>query len=547
MGDRSLTRRMRHILAILVPALALGIPAPPVRALEFKKLEGIARPAAPALPQVRPATWVLDRPIDAEAYRLGPGDLVGLFAHNVERTREEHLVESDGRLELPGLGRVPAAGLSLAELRRRAAPRLGHLFACDSVDLWIAQPRRIRVQVAGHGLEPNWLELDYQSRLSAILADKPAAMPAADPHAALPSLLKEPAAADSLSWRNVTIVREGGELSVDLLHHLRAGDLADNPVLEGGDRVVWGRRGLEVEAWGPFRHGEGPQEFRPGDTPARLATLLGGPRPGLREPRYEVVRPGPDGRVAARWELLATDPDFGTLALAPHDRLYLRADGLEDAGAQAEVAGRVLRPGRYAIEPGRTTLADLLAWARPDSATADLARPRLSRRPGHDAEARFVGEVMQLAELNRFERDYLKSRILHEGGRVSLPYDAAWFDPAQVLVQDGDRLELPRRDLDVEVLGAVLRPGRTSWRAGWSARDYVEHAGGKLRGANLAELRLRRAGADQFGPVPRGYRPQPGDVLMLMYREELTAWQKFKEGIGVMAQILTVVLVARTI
>ncbi|MDP2361251.1 MAG: polysaccharide biosynthesis/export family protein [bacterium] len=514
-------------------------------ALDLKDLGKLGRSAS-AAPAPAAPSWVLERPIDPESYRLGPGDLLGLYAYNLERTREERPVESDGRLELPGLGRVPAAGLSLAELRRRVSRDLVRVFACDSVDLWIAQPRRIRVQVGGAGQETRWLEMDYQSRLSATLAEAVRPPAVADPDATLPGLVRPLPAADSLAWRNVVIQRDGARISADLLHVLRSGSWEDDPMLEGGDRVIWSRRGATIGAWGPFRHGEGEQEFRPGDTPRRLVELMGGPRAGLEDVHYELVRAGAGGGIQARWTLHPGDGLFASLELQPFDRLYLRAGNQLDPVWQASVGGQVRRPGSYPVEAGRTTLADLLALARPDSATADLTHFRVLRKPVHDPETRFIGEVMQLTELNRFERDYLKSRIIHEGGRVSLTYDGAWFDPARVQVLDGDEIQVLRRGREVEVIGAVNRAGAMAWREGWSARRYVQAAGGKMRGSNLTDLRLRPSGTDQFIPVGRGYKPRPGDVLMLMYREELTAWQKFKEGITVAAQVLTVVLVARS-
>jgi protein involved in polysaccharide export with SLBB domain len=104
-----------------------------------------------------------------------------------------------------------------------------------------------------------------------------------------------------------------------------------------------------------------------------------------------------------------------------------------------------------------------------------------------------------------------------------------------------------RKSADVEVLGAVNEPGMLKLQPGWTVSDYMKAAGGKLRGARNSELRLRRAGSDQFVPVGLGVEVAAGDVIMLMYRDEMTAWEKFKEGLAVTAQIMTVALVVRGI
>lgn len=501
------------------------------------------------------ADWVLDAPIDPREYLLGPGDVVGHMAYNLETTRGEGLVDTDGCLELPGLGRVRVADLSLQDARARFGKRLARIFNCDSVNVWVAKPRRIQVSVTGADLTPRWLELPYTTRLGAVLKPPvwlrdfrggPVVEEAVLPQAGTGD--KQETREDRpLAWRNVQVLRGDSVLSVDLLCHLRTGDVAQNPVLESGDRIVWSFRNTTVRAYGPFRQQAGRVEFREGDTPQDIIGILGGPRVGLSGVRYELVRFNGAGEVEKRWTFSAEAPECRSLALRPHDRLYLRCDNAVDMAHEVEIHGRVAHPGRYAIEAGRSTLADLLAWARPDSQSAELSVIRITREPELDGEREFAESFTPNGWLSRFERDYLKARTLQEGGRVSLTYDGDMLDPSRLLLMDGDDVRVLRRQRDVEVLGAVKHPGRQAWREGWTAEDYVEACGGKLKGARMKELRLRRVGEEDFGPFPASYALNAGDVLMLMPREELTAWDKFKEGMGVLSQILTVVLVARSI
>jgi|GEM_PF-3282066 len=501
------------------------------------------------------ADWVLDRPIDARDYRLGPGDVVGHMAYNLENTRVEGLVDTDGCLELPGLGRVRVADLSLAEARQRFGRRLAKVYDCDSVNVWVARPRRIQVSVSGADLSPRWLELGYTTRLGAVL--RPPAWLTTfrgedrDEAGSLTRMAgkdgADPPAERPLAWRNVQLLRGDSVLSVDLLRFLRTGEEAHNPVLESGDRIVWSYRNTTLRAHGPFRQETGRVEFREGDTPADIIQLLGGPRVGLTDVSYDLVRYDAQGAISGQWHFTERDPACRNLRLQPFDRLYLRCGNAVDMAHEVEIRGRVKRPGRYPIQPGRSTLADLLQWALPDSQTAELAAIRIIREPEQDLERRFAEGFTPTGWLTRFERDYLKARTLQDGGRISVTYDGDRVDPAHLLLLDGDEVRVLRRQADVEVLGAVVHPGRQAWHEGWCADDYVQAAGGKLKGARLKELRLRRVGEDEFSTFPKGYEVAAGDVLMLMPREDLTAWEKFKEGMGVLSQILTVVLVARSI
>jgi len=172
----------------------------------------------------------------------------------------------------------------------------------------------------------------------------------------------------------------------------------------------------------------------------------------------------------------------------------MRADNLMDMSKQVSIYGRVLRPGPDAINPGQTTLAELLEWAQPDSQSAALTSIKIIRRPEVDLEKTFAEGFEGGTGLSRFEREYLKARTIQEGGRVSVVYENGRVDATRLVLQDGDDVRVLRRTADVEVLGAVRHPGAQVWREGWTVRDYLKAAGGKLRGARLNELRLRRVG-----------------------------------------------------
>ncbi len=504
------------------------------------------------------ADWILDQPVDPAEYILGPGDLVGHLAFNVDLNRKEDLVDTDGRLELPGLGRVSVAGLSLLELRRRLGPRLAIMYGCDSVDVWVARPRRIQVTVSGADLVPRFLELNYTTRLHTVL--KPptwlpnfrgaAAQQMMVPSTSTSGALQQVSALAQempLAFRNVEVVRGDSALHVDLLRYLRTGDLEQDPVLESGDRILFSFRNSIVRVFGSFRQGQDEVEFREGDTPADIVEILGGPRIGLTGVAYELVRFDPFGNFVGNWRFSEQSPEYRGISIQAYDRLYMRADNLQDMSKQVTINGRVLRPGPYAINPGQTTLAELLEWAQPDSQSAALMAIKVTRRPEMDLERNFAELRSAGSDISRFEREYLKARVIQDGGRVSVVYENGRLDAAHLILADGDEVRVLRRSDDVEVLGAVKHPGVQAWRDGWTVRDYLKAAGGKLRGARLNELRLRHVGEDQFSPASLGTVMAAGDALMLVPREDLTAWEKFKEGLLVASQIMTVVLVARSI
>lgn len=196
---------------------------------------------------------MLERPSTRKTYRLGPGDHVD-FAYNLERSREKRLVKTMDAWSYPDWGAFPPPAQSRPAARDNAR-RLSTLFRADSVDLWIVQPRTIRVQIS----EPRTIPTGSTGLLHAPKTPPCCARwrrRSPRPEAELPRALRSPQDKLELSWRNVRVLRGEDTLSVDLLRRLRTGDPACDPILEGGrSHPVSTSRDAVLGSSGPFRRG----------------------------------------------------------------------------------------------------------------------------------------------------------------------------------------------------------------------------------------------------------------------------------------------------
>jgi protein involved in polysaccharide export with SLBB domain len=483
--------------------------------------------------------WILDESIDPDTYILNTGDVVGFYAQNSENTKFKSHVDSDGYVHIEGVGRIQVAMKTLSWLKSEISDEFLASYKCNKMNIWVIKPRTIRVYVSGAFLTPRYIELPYMSRLSSVIKPPEWLTNVAE-------FLDSEDDQRRLSWRNVILKRGDSSESYDLLKYLRLGDLNENPILLSGDCIVWGQRNTTVRALGPFVQGSGELEYRIGDTPRDVILLLGGPKIGLVNVTYELVRFDNYGKNLTSWQFSQESAECDTMTIMPYDRIYMRADNITDMTKQVRVTGRVFRPGFFAISPGETTIQDVLNMAIPDSTYADLSNVIIIRRPERDMERNFVISLSDIGVLRRFERDYHKTRFQNEGGRVSSNYNDAMGVAMDFKMLDGDEVRVTRKNDDVEVLGAVRYPGVQPWREGWTARRYLENAGGRHKGVRMNEMRIRHAGEDQFSTVDPDEVLRPGDVLMLMYRDDLTAWEKFKEGLNVFSQVVTILLITRS-
>jgi protein involved in polysaccharide export with SLBB domain len=259
--------------------------------------------------------------------------------------------------------------------------------------------------------------------------------------------------------------------------------------------------------------------------------------------------------------------------------LVLLAGGLEDRAylTEAEVAqlpssrdgGRLAVTQRVPLDssylPGRAPLGS----ARPDVALQPFANVLILARPDWErprrvvltGEVRFPGTYTLLAKSDRLSDVITRAGGLttsayaggvafyRNGGRrgrvgVDLPRvlrDARASD--NLLLQDGDSLDVPPYDGIVDVLGAVNAPRGVAYVRGASLDYYVRAAGGGTRAADLRRTYVTQPDGNVESIVVRRLRPdgapvpKPGSVVYVVQRDA-TDHPDSVARLGVIAQVL---------
>ncbi len=118
-------------------------------------------------PEIAPP---LERPIDPQAYRMAPGDLVELAVGGEADRTWRLAVSTEGMLLLPGSGAIDANGKSLAELGEAVRAELSSRFPGKPIRLNLLQPGAFRVPVTGQVATPGIHPLHGYDRVSAAIA-----------------------------------------------------------------------------------------------------------------------------------------------------------------------------------------------------------------------------------------------------------------------------------------------------------------------------------------------------------------------------------------
>ncbi len=137
---------------------------PMVLALSLRMLSGGGASGADARPQMeRP-------PVDAPGYRIGPEDVLQVSVWGNEAVSRTAPVRPDGRISLPLLNDVQAAGLTPMELRDELVRRLAEYIPRPEVAVSVTEVRSFKVSVMGAVAKPGRYELKSRATVIDVLA-----------------------------------------------------------------------------------------------------------------------------------------------------------------------------------------------------------------------------------------------------------------------------------------------------------------------------------------------------------------------------------------
>ncbi|MDA8949860.1 SLBB domain-containing protein [Pseudomonadales bacterium] len=226
-----------------------------------------------------------------------------------------------------------------------------------------------------------------------------------------------------------------------------------------------------------------------------LVQLAGGLKDGayLKEVEVRRINAGEDG---ASVEILnASLNSESTFALQSRDVVRINFLPDWDPDSAVEILGEVKFPGIYALRDGET-IGSIISRAGGFSSEAFPEATRFTSKATKDqqqASARKLIERFQREQASRrsvsqagegpaasMDADYIESLLASFQGRlvVDVPRILAGDASADVLLQSGDELIVPKLVESITVAGEVYEPGSFRFEQGLAFTDYLELAAG---------------------------------------------------------------------
>ena len=471
-------------------------------------------------------------------YTLNPGDELLIGVTGAVEADLQLVVDSEGRIFIPRIGPVSVAGVRYGDLAADLTRRFNQQYKKVDVSVVIGHLHGLTVYVTGYAVSPGAYTISSLSTMiDAVLA------------AGGPS--------GGGSFRSVKLMR-GGQLvsSLDLYDLLLKGDKSHDVSVQNEDVLTIEPVGPEIAITGSVNQ-EAIYEAKPGETLGDMLGYAGGLNSLADTSRLLVARLA---------DLDKTGSEEFTLAVArkaPVERgdivrvlsLANIARPQERQAVLVTIEGEVDRPGRYYLAPG-ATIGDLLGQVGGLTGGAFVYGTEVNRESlRQQQQASFDRAISELqldiaaAPLSAVNSPYTggvaaatarsqaglaiidKLKEQKPDGRLVLALDiGATTLPANLTLENNDRIFVPPRPKTVGVFGAVYETGSYLFTPGTRISTYLQLAGGPKKIADRGDIFVVRANGSVLSSRQVGnFADQPalpGDVVFVPVKTSAPALEK---------------------
>jgi len=494
------------------------------------------------------SSYPLDDFIDPETYQIGPFDVFSIQGNGlVQFTYRGITVNASGEILAPLVGLISLQGLSLEEAKSKITQEFELVVKETEVFATLDRPRRVNVHIGGNIPNPGRYLIPAGTRYDAIVNgfnisgqviyplldqtldvvterssqrpsftglnfDRIAAKNQAEENRQ-PSYFSRTNEEYDLRLVKVT-KKNGAQHYVDLSGYFNSGISDFAPYLEDGDQITFLERSSRSEQVGISGAVNQPFSgtYRSDDTFEKLLLIAGGYQPAADSSTVVLIRINND--EIKRKEMSSVD----VLNLQPGDQIIIPFSKSKIISGLATVDGQVDLPGTFSIQSGVTTLKDLIdisGGLLPDALpnASYLIRNSLDKR-GVQSVSNINFSLLSRSSDQFIEGfDYMDLEQALNPNRMAVDLDSERV-LNETLIQDGDRIIIPKDEQTISIMGQVNQPGFYNFDTNLSVPDYISLASGLTIAAQEDRIFVIKSGSRAW------YKPeetslQSGDIIFV--------------------------------
>ena len=484
----------------------------------------------------------VEKPIDPKQYLVGPGDQFLVNIISSENLANYVLtVSPTGEILIPSVGIVQVYGQTLSSSIIKMETAIQSLNHSAQVFIILSEIREFKVKVVGHLQNPGFYTVTPVSRVSDLYEDILTKLQSESfddqnaPQKNLPENIYP-----EMSRRNIEILRDGEHIPVDLVKFGSIGIDGYNPFLQQGDVVRVPLKEHLVGIFGGIKI-PGNYEFIPGEYLSQFVDLAGGLRPDADPNKIEITR---FISPTEKFSFITTMSHADTILISSEDHIMIRYDQDYKRQDIVYITGEVKYPGVYAIEPGETTIGEALQKVGGFTSRADQTKLIINNRSIARIPDRENNRILLIPEENRSpeEKAYIKARMLTKKGTI----ESSSLEQAESLMDlplvNKDQIVILENFNYIEILGAVLKPGRYPYTKDITYDEYVDLAGGLTETATRKKF-IIKAGTGQRLPIKKTVQIENGDIIFIPEKMEYNKWIILKDVLLALGQVAALIVV----
>ncbi len=428
----------------------------------------------------------------SDNYVLGPGDKLEVIFYGSMNESIETYVNRNGFIVIPNLGPVNISGLTFQAANKLLSEKVQQEMIGVDISLAALELRSITVYILGEAYKPGAYTL---SALSTVTN----------------ALFQSGGVSKNGSLRNIKVKRNGDVVDeFDFYEILLKGNINSSNRLQDGDVIFIPIINSSINLYGSFNR-TGRFELKEQEKLKEVISFGGGFKTNVKKPPILEVNTINFSTNKRELKYIKSEEEISNYLLRDGDTIAVtQLSELESKTILVE--GEVRFPGAYSLKPGDRALdiikraggyTDLaypagIIFTREEVAKrekelfnfkadeledmmVDLTSASVTLGQGYIADTEFPS-VQNLVR---------KFREMEPVGRQVVNFNELDLktDPfSNILLEDGDRLVVPKRSNSIYIIGEVQQNITLRYVPGYELKDYVTQAGGFTEAADFDKI-----------------------------------------------------------
>ena len=336
-----------------------------------------------------------------------------------------------------------------------------------------------------------------------------------------------------LSKRNILILRKGDTLNVDLERFKVNGSHELNPYINQNDIIKIPYITEYFYISGGVQK-PGKYEYKVNDALIDGIQIAGGFKPGVDLNNIKITRSFLNKPAKSFFINII---NIEKIPLIGNDHIMVPHFSINEPHEMVTIDGQIKFPGKYPITSGITTVDDIIKQAGGFLTDSDSTKFYINNRTISSAPDRELERILLKEEINRSieEKSYVKARIRTQKGSLEIATNIS--ARKKHLLTNNDEILIPKSFPYIEVIGAILSPGRYPFKDELKAAEYIEWAGGLSKNSSGKKFLVKSMTGQRF-KLNNNYDLESGDIIFIAEKIEYNdEWFVFKEYLTSISQI----------